>query len=304
MSQYDLFYEQVKKHLAGFNSWGAWRNKGKTYPYIANIEGKNKQAIIREIIKSDKVPTDLYRHPHKDAHHLNSSQVVCYEFFRPMMRINPSNPEIGLADKKLIRFVKDIIGINISENSVCQFEYEDKETKALFKSYTQNGIGERSQFDFFIKDGETEIYFEIKYTEQSFGPWSPSKKTEDQIKNHCLYVEKGYIPMLINSPYFTQECKDTLLSFQKDDFASLQNPFNAQYQLFRNALKAGKSKYSIFIFPAANPNPGKEFEVFEKNLLDGQSHILALKWEELKQYMSERFYKKFIDLGASDAIID
>ena len=299
---YASFKKRVTDNLALFNTkWGAGSFNGKgQYPYIARIEDENRLSVILDIIDSDGVPGDLYQKPHRYAHHLNSSQVMCYEFFRPLMTPDPEHKYWGLADNSLVEFVRDKIGVRINKGAICRFEYEDDKTNCLFKSFTGGkGQGEKSQFDFFIKDGETEIFFEIKYTESTFGKWPSDRRaiSRQSVLNHCTYIEKGYKKMLSMNPFFTQECKNSILLFGEQDFSNPDNPFNRQYQLFRNALKATTTKYSVFIFPRANPNTKREFKLFESNLIPGQSHVVELNWEDLysPSYMSQRFFEKFIE---------
>lgn len=302
---YESFKEIVTDNLALYNKWGAGKFKkyDKKYPYIANIEGKQQKDVVFDIIKStdEEVEVDLFQKPHQFAHHLNSSQVMCYCFFRPMIEKDSQHPNYGLAKEKLVEFIQKMIGVNISKGAKCQFEYEDSETMKSFKEIVKNkGKGEKSQFDFYIQDGEIEIYFEIKYTEPSFGKW-PNKKnnTKQSINNHCTYVEKGYKEMLKRSPFFTQDCKDFITAMSEDAFSKPNNPFNKHYQLFRNALKADKSRYSVFIFPKGNPSINNELELFRKNLVNND-HIIALYWEDLKSYMSQGFFKKYVGVLTTD----
>lgn len=236
--------------------------------------------------------------PHPLARHLNSSQVMCYNFFRPMMTVTAPQSRLGYANEELVRFVKETIGINISEKALCQFEHEDSKTKQTFKEFAKyKGKGEDSQFDFFIHDGEIKIYFEIKYTEDSFGGWTKNKKTsQNSIANHCAYIEKGYKDLLKKSCFFTDDCKHVILSCSEEAFSNPNNSFNNHYQLFRNALKADEDTYSVFIFPNANLGPQEEFEAFKRNLVESQNHIIALRWEDLTSYMSPEFIEKYIKI--------
>ena len=298
---YEQFSKKVIKHLNRYNRWekGTWRSI--EYDHIVEIPGKSQLEIIKEIMRNDGLTEqelDLLTKPHRDAHHLNSSQVLCYEFFRPMMTVGSPGAKCGQANKQLVSFVKEALGVIITENAVCQFEYEDKTTQNDFKQYVQGkGNGEKSSFDFHIQDENVEIYFEIKYTERSFGGWRKTKRISDEeIANHCVYIQKGYKPMLEKNLYFKQECKDYVASIKEADFSDSKQLFNKHYQLFRNSLKADKSTYSVLIYPNANPGPKNEYESFKVNLIDGQDHIVALKWEDLTSYMSSQFYEKYISI--------
>lgn len=300
---YEQFSQKVIKHLGRYNRWekGTWR--GVEYDHIVEIPGKSKLDTIREIMRNDGLTEqelDLFTKPHRDAHHLNSSQVLCYEFFRPMMTVGNPGVKCGQANKRLVDFVKEALGVIITENAVCQFEYEDKTTQKNFKQFVQGkGNGEKSSFDFHIQDGNMEIYFEIKFTEPSFGGWTKNKKTSDKaIENHCAYIQEGYKPMLEKSLYFKKECKNDIEAIKKAEFSDPHQLFNKHYQLFRNALKADANTYTVFIYPNANPGPQHEFEDFKKSyLVDGQNHIIALRWEDLKPYIElEKFKEKYIQV--------
>lgn len=268
--------------------------------YIIDLKnGEDEQEIIKQfnVLYGKEDFVNLVGKVHPLARHLNSSQVLCYNFFSPLISVDTLTHNSGLANDRLVEFVQEKVGVSIKRGAFCKFEYEDLATQEQFKTYAKNGLGEKSQFDFYIKDGVTEIFFEIKFTESSFGKWpSGNKLSEQSILNHCSYVEKGYKPMLERSRFFTRECKDSIQSFSESKFSKPDNPFNTQYQLFRNALKAGETKYSVFIFPSANPDTEREFSDFQKNLIIGQNHIIALRWEELTQFMSKEFIEKYIDI--------
>lgn len=305
------FYEKWEKGLTDYlrkideSRIGGYTQKHKNgdpapHGYIIDKKvGEKDIDLIKQynILSNPEDFESMVGKVHKGARHLNSSQVLCYNFFRPLVIVDSNNSKSGKAGEKLIHFVKENLGISISEKAICYFEYEDEKTKNEFKAYGKTRPkGEESQFDFFIKERDTEIFFEIKYTEATFGGWSPRQKNADQIENHCAYVEKGYKPMLEKSLYFTQACKNAMQDTEEKDFADASHFFNKQYQLFRNALRADSSKFSVIIYPEANPGPELEFNRFKTNLIDGQNHIIALKWENLTKYMSEEFINKYIKI--------
>lgn len=223
---------------------------------------------------------------HQGARHLNSSQVMCYNFFRNLMKkeivFDKTLGWRGFALLKLVDFMKEKCGIPISENAECFFEYEEK--------------GEKSQFDFFISDSEneTQIYFEIKYTESDFGPWTPPKSIKS-IDNHGIYLKEGYKKLIDASPNLTQDCKKRFLE-EIDKYADPKIDFNKSHQLFRNVLKAdNQNRYSIFIFPYENKHLNDQFELFKtNNLIPDNNHIIRLYWEDLSDYMTDEFYEKYI----------
>ena len=230
---YKQFLRKVIDYLNGYNNWekGTWR--GSEYEHIVEITGSSRLEIVREIMLNDGLEEkelDLFTKPHSNASHLNSSQVLCYEFFRPMMTVVNPKSNCGQATEKLVKFIKETMGVIITENAACQFEYEDITTKNDFKRIVSGrGRGENSSFDFHIQDKEAnvEIYFEIKYTEQSFGGWRKSKdKSDVAIANHCAYIEKGYKRMLKENPYFKQVCKDSIASIREVDFSDSRQVFN------------------------------------------------------------------------------
>ena len=293
----------LKKHHPTRVNGSTRKSKGEPvkHGYIIDLkEGESDVDVISKynVLYGQEDFGHLIGKPHSFARHMNSSQVMCYNFFRPMMTEIEPKSRRRYVNSQMVRFVKESIGITLSENALCQFEHEDSKTKKIFKEYAKcKGKGEDSQFDFYIQDGEKEFYFEIKYTEDTFGGWPASKKTSlKSIANHCAYIEKGYKGLLKNSRFFTKDCKDSILSYSEEEFSNPQNPFNKQYQLFRNAFKAAENKYAIFIFPNANPGLKREFEAFKSNLIDGQDHIIALQWEDLTSFMRSEFKEKYIKI--------
>jgi len=306
MSLAQIFREQWKKGLGEYlmaldnaHSNGFFRNN--PHPYIircsedTRIEFIKKDNILPGVDKEHF--ESLISKPHIYAHHLNSSQMMCYNFFRPKMTVDSSAPCKGYANAEMVRFVKSL-GITISESAVCQFEYEDRRMRDRFRSFISKGKGEKSQFDFHIEDGPVQIFFEIKYTETSFGGWSRTKRTSDEaLDNHCRYIEQGYKKLVRENPYLTESCKDEICSLPYGSLADPNVIVNKQYQLFRNALKAeNENCYSVFIYPEANPGPKNEFREFSRNLAGGQRHVMAITWESLTDYMTDEFRKKYIDI--------
>ena len=224
-----------KAHLARYavehdlKCCGLWREK--PYCHILFVEDdKQNEAIKKNLLK--RVKADMLKKPHADAHHLNSSQILCYNFFRPLIT-NEGKATAGLVS------LLGKYGIAITKNATCQCEYNDK-------------IKDRTQFDFYIKDGEIEVFFEIKYTENYFGGASSSDSAKRQYKN--WYEEQ----------FKQQQClKDIPANI--DDFIS---NYTQYYQLYRNAIRiTNNGKHLVLLYPKKNTNVNKEATDFiEKNI--------------------------------------
>lgn len=259
LMSYNSFKKDVCAHLAKYNSWGNGTFRGKTYSHIANIEGKQKDDVVLEIIKSDGVEkTDMFSKPHQYAHHLNSSQVVCYEFFRPL--IDHKND-----------MLKAIEIMGIPSNAFIDFNAE-------FEKKFDDGEG--TNFDFYLSANKTNnLYVEVKYTEQGFG-------TCDDDERHRLKFENTYELLINNSPCIKEDLKKEI------DFIQMQKC----YQLFRNVLRIkNDSDYVVFLFPEKNSIAKTQYENFRDRYLSskGKQNVIGVYWESLTGLMSNHFKEKF-----------
>ena len=110
-----------KAHLARYavehdlKCCGLWREK--PYCHILFVEDdKQKEAIKKNLLKG--VKADMLSDSHTYAHHLNSSQILCYNFFRPLIDKN------GGATQELVDRLSEQ-GIPIEKGAKCTFEYTD-----------------------------------------------------------------------------------------------------------------------------------------------------------------------------------
>ena len=258
---YSKFKEKVYEHLASYNQWGKGTFKGNEYNHIAKIEkGKRREDVVKEIIESDGVKTDMFRKPHQYAHHLNSSQVVCYAFFTALL---DKNKKVELA-KTL-----EIMGIplNAFNNTYAEFEKEFDD-------------GEGTNFDFFLSaDNLHNLFVEVKYTEQGFGI-GKNDETHEQKFNDT------YKKWISNSFCIEDSQKE------KIDFSQMRR----YYQLFRNTLRVKKdSDYVVFLFPEQNTIVKSQFEQFRDTFLSkrGCQNVKCIYWENLVELMSARFKEKY-----------
>ena len=154
---------------------GSWQGKGE-YDHILKIEdGQTQCEVVKtynvlEGIDRDLLTTKL----HSDAHHLNSSQILCYNFFRPLIDSANGSPKLV---EKLQNF-----GVDIATISECEFEHKDDK-------------GDGTEFDFYIKGknskgADTKVFIEVKYTEASLRyskAFSPKTRARYERKYNGVY---------------------------------------------------------------------------------------------------------------------
>ncbi len=151
---------------------------------------------------------------HQCAHHLNSSQLFCLNFFYPM-----------LDDSQKVKCFLATAGIKL----------KGKITRAEFE-YTPDGP-KHTNFDFFLETSVNEhVYFEVKYTERGFGsPSEASLKEWEKTSGFC------YKKQVAHSRF--SKCLD------KDTFFSKR-----YYQVNRNiAYAQNDTDYVLFLYPFDNP---------------------------------------------------
>lgn len=166
----------------------------------------------------------------------------------------------------LIKLLEKKVGAELEqENSVCNFEYIDKSK-------------DNTNFDFYFKSNQIEVFCEIKYTEEWFRQSSSAKDP------HKRY-ESVYKPMIDKA---------------KDIFANgsiSESVFNTKYyQLARNAIRATSSgKHVFFICPRSNENLMNQFDQFSKCLTDeGRKRVKLITWGDIVQDA----YRLGIDINA------
>ena len=206
--------KRIKEHLAeyklyvlGISNNGIWKQNNKQYPHILP-EGQSLMNLI---------PGDYYKglceityniKLHRDFHHLNSSQALTINLFGPMQL------------EKDFSILHDN-GIEVSNNTASLFEYEQPDGTV---------------FDFYINNGVKNIYFEVKYTEETFGTKSKSKN------NDSRWTEL-YDP--------TRDSYKTSMDKILKDNTKAKDLFFSQYQLWRNIVRISNNDTVVFVFPAS-----------------------------------------------------
>lgn len=210
---------------------------------------KNRAATIKEHLGFDV--TKALPHLaglHKYAHHLSSSQLLCMMFFVPLIE----------DDTKLQEFILQAFGIKLSAEKNIEFEYkQNKDPQYIFHFKAEDGTDTReyegTSFDLYIEDGDIELFFEIKLTEDGFG------KANDAPR----HVEKAHQYM---------ELLPSTVSQDIDVKAFLEG-----YQLYRNIIRANKpNKYVIFITDANNQITNSDLKKIELS-----QNIIHKTWQEL-----------------------
>ena len=216
--------------------------------YVINRNDQYEKVIHYNLLPG--VNPDMYKKEkiHDMAHYLNSSQVLCYNFFRPLIdeKAHPLEGLISILAKR---------GITITDNAVCEFEFNPP-------FYGLDGRQESSEIDFHIKDSSngTEVFFEIKYTEAGFGNWAYPKE---------INFDNFYKPMIAQCIGLHTER------------VSFNDAFKEDYQLYRNALRVNNSgTYTIFLFPKNSTKLVAQYNGFA-NMIRMKNNIQAWYWEDI-----------------------
>lgn len=256
--KYDKFRSTVlEKIVREFDNPdpGLFRGHGPYDHIISNPkDSKDRERIVNEYLLLPDVPKiqgEIKLHP--DAHHMNSSQIMCYNFFRPLLKEYNKNKKDYKPSDELVDLVGKIIDTPLeNKNSSCKFEYIQPNT-------------DTTNFDFYLKCSDVEVFFEIKYTEKEF---AKKKVTPDSE----LQYEKVYKPMISKAEHIF---KDKTIS---------ASDFLKNFQLLRNAIRAiDNNKYVVFICPRAHDNLVNQYNKFKEQFLspEGEEHVKLVTWESL-----------------------
>ena len=256
--KYDKFRSTVlEKIVREFDNPdpGLFRGHGPYDHIISNPkDSKDRERIVNEYLLLPDVPKiqgEIKLHP--DAHNMNSSQIMCYNFFRPLLSEYDKNEKEYKPSDALVDLVGKIIDTPLeNKNSSCKFEYIQPNT-------------DTTNFDFYLKCGDVEVFFEIKYTEKEFAKKKITPESE-------LQYEKVYKPMISKAEHIF---KDKVIS---------ASDFLKNFQLLRNAIRAiDNNKYVVFICPRAHDNLVNQYNKFKEQFLSpkGEEHVKLVTWESL-----------------------
>lgn len=251
----DEFKKKVYHHLSEYRKterMGTWNNK--EYPhilFIANDTYNDKFNSIKEFggLLDDVKKLDFLldkNELHKEAHHLNSSQIMCYNFFRPLYD-----------DKEKLTKLFNNIRMNNECLNFCKFEYEDN--KDDFGQQIGKEAGNQTNFDFYTENESDHIYCEIKYTEGNFGDC----KKDDRHKNKYDLYKPMLNFVLKTDVEFDEFCK--------------------YYQLFRNAIRATDKVHNhcLFIVPKDRDDLENEFNTWHNKYIKNDLDVRIVYWEDM-----------------------
>lgn len=280
---YKHFYDSVifslgeyRKHLIPSIKAGTYRHHSKEHIlFIDDDDPEAKYLAIRQyniLEEANMEPFLLPNKLHKFAHHLNSSQILCYNYFRPFI-VNNAGVPILKASKQLSARVPALNDAHVIDS---KFEYEqtieiDPQNSQWY--WTPKGAhkieAEGTNFDFYVKTAEDEIFFEIKYTEQGFGHITDGDdvKKDGKYSDKFEHLYKKHIDecVAINDCMRHEITKDIFFKY---------------YQLFRNVIRIKTShQYAVFIFPEENTKCYAEFSDFKRFCKSSQ--VIGIYWRDL-----------------------
>ena len=285
-----VFQDKVKAHMEEYNGQnnelvdkkgGAWKGKGSFAHILRDSQNDWMFNLLLPYREVGSLVQDIRKgviKKHMYAHHLNSSQMMCMNFFYPLM-IEDRLDIILKAINSKIRWGKP----------VALFEFNSPmEVGKAAELNKEKLFGEPTNFDFFITTSNGyRVYFEIKYTEAEFG--APEKKNNS-------YPQKYYDKFEVY--------KSLIPSCFKDEYKANADYFLDHYQLMRNLIHLQSSNdFVVYLVPGENPIISEAEEI--KNVLNSlQDNCKVVKWEDiitvveneplLKDYYAE-FKKKYLD---------
>lgn len=251
---------------------GSWKGvTSESYRHILPLSTKNtrearisairdypgieiEDSFIPRKRKGEKEPLHLY------AHHVNSSQLLCYNTFRRMLT-DDHNPTFNF-----IKLLNEC-GIKISQQAYCLFEYNDG------MRWDRYNKSEETSFDFYINDVGHEYFFEIKFTEDGF-------RKADDTEYHKQKIDDLYL------------CP--LKELTKRNDITHQDCLN-NYQLVRNIIRGiSDSKTIVFITDANNVSTENDLNQFmDEFLRNSNVRIVKITWQSICKHWPNGLQKPF-----------
>lgn len=239
-----------RKNVLGCKEKGVFRNKEYGHILPKEKETLNFLFNIRKYSINDlnslnyRLASNITLH--RAANHLNSSQVMCLNFFAPFLQSAEGR-------NSLVSIFSDVLSKDFSASKIeaAGFEY-------------QPNASEGTSFDFYLKlsTGE-QILVETKYTEQYFGKITRDKKYPDRYQREWDSV---YSHQVKNSLYLSK------ISSKE---------FYKHYQIYRNiSYVYAETDYSLFLYPKISRNLQREAVSTIGIPISIYPNVVALDWND------------------------
>ena len=275
------FQDKVKEHMEKYAEsndelkgriGGNWR--GNPEPHI--IKDKDKwylnlfEQYRDEIVKYMR---DNRIKKHTYAHHLTSSQMMCFNFFYPLLKNN------------LLSLILKQIDSSIDWGKPQgEFEFlsklERNQEQVLKNVEDYKGLEGVSNIDFHVTTNKGfQVYFEIKYTENSFDKFGDKNQDFPKYMRKVNYL---YRPLWENS----------IISLKEDEY------FVKHYQVMRNLVQCENNKtYVVFLLPEQNKRVWNEATIVKQELKIDK-HCSILDWSDLTEQIKKEsklteYYNRF-----------
>jgi Leucine-rich repeat (LRR) protein len=263
-----IYSTKVKRHMAEYKKErlqiiedGIFKQNKKHYKHILpeNLKELNIiETFRKEFWEYSFMNEDIKLH--RDFHHLNSSQAMCFNLFFPLINeyvISHQHRNYDFVKCFLDCILEDFIyhfkGLTDIDFLIpIQFNFE----KVLDKK-------EQTNFDFFLEfKNNVKILFEIKYTEERYGTAKNSKSHEDKFN-------KIYKPKLIDKI--------------QPEYCSFNENFRKNYQIIRNLSYIDDKTYVVFLYPRKNENIKNRSKIIMEEIIlpKYQNHIKILFLEDI-----------------------
>lgn len=266
----DHLADYKKTHLT--NEHGIWSGNGKPYKHILPEEFKELNILSSIRVDFWKYFKTTEVKLHKDFHHLNSSQALCFNLFYPLcqtnsldlafflFRIIEANPpnQIPLDEFKEVFDIKDQdLSNKLAKELDDEFLKNNKPLNWEFEKILDKTEG--TNFDFYVELSENyRVLFELKYTESEFGI-----AKADEI--HLAKYAEIYEPML--------------KSIVKPDFLNSDEVL-ANYQIFRNLTYIDDKTTVVFLFPKQNSSLQRTENFINRVLLNDKRDKVRIVYLE------------------------
>ena len=263
---YIEYKEEALKHLVNLvkvkeKSYFNFRNSFVEEPHVPSLRDMTQLDAIKNYCLIDDIkdlPFTIEK-LHEFAHHLDSSQIMCYNFFRIFQ-------DDLLA---ITSFFQSFTNMRISNITKCAFSYEDH--KDLFK-----GLTGETNFDFYAENDIDHIYVNTKYLEGGYS------ECQSDGKHNAKY--ELYMPKLLN-----------IVKTKTID----KQFFFKYYPLFKAASRIeNENSHLIFVIPRDREDLTKTWFDWHDRYIKDSVDIRIVSWEdmcELGKKLNKDYMYKFED---------